>query len=417
MMNYFAVLIVITLVILYQCNNGSLSSLISSSHIKGFQGNALSLDGIALCGSEDGKYYDKSQFLYKSLNTYFGELSRGEKRLIGELDGESSCEKKVYTKDTIDEILKIDLNQVIGYVLEKVNENPLFKFSFVKYENVIIMKDQRQNRRYIIDFHVNDKITHYGLRLKLDVVKFVVQNRSGGGRVGGGHVGRGSIGEEGDGFGVVGNRDVVFTAPAFRRYYPGYPTLEQMIPLPMDVIPTGNIVIGGCGKETIVPVPFRYLHINSIVIENSTWTLDVNNRCNSLCAMNGGKGIEGVQNTTLPFGVETRRDDGTNVGPFIQHFNVRNKWPKLIDEPKDNHLAPCQYNDGVCWDDEGIPIKKKTMEGGVGKVSCLGKVSATTKYPTRPNYWPSNYAVPQNSGEYFWLFDRTRGDYAMPGKK
>lgn len=381
-MNYFVVLIVITFIVLIHCKT------IQTTHPILHSSNIIN-NSIDECG----KYYDKSQFLYKSLNSYFKELSHGEKRLIGNIDDKDVCKKEIYTRDTIDEILKIDLNQIVGLVLNKVNDNNLFTLSLVGYENAIILKDKHKNRRYIIDFLVNDKITHYGLRLKMDVVKFAIQ---------------GETSNDGkDGLGTVGNRDGVFTAPAFHRYYPGYPTLEQMIPLPTDVIPTGRMVIGGCGKETIIPVPFRYLHINSVVIENSTWTLDIANRCNTSCD------VEGVHNTSLEFGIETRRNDGTNVGPFIPYFTKRNKWPKMDDEPTDEHSTPCPYPDGVCWDDVGIPVEKKDMI----KNTCLGKVSATTKYPTRPNYWPSNYSLPQNSGEYFWLFDRTRGDYAMPTKK
>jgi hypothetical protein len=344
------------------------------------------------CG--DGAFYDKSQFLYKSLHEYFNVLTKGEKRFL-----RGECEKNVFTRLTIDEILKIELNQITNAILEKVNQNKYFNFSLINYENVIVMKDKMKNRRYIIDFLVNDKNTHYGLRLKMDVVKFVINDNT--------NKTKTPLGEN--------ITCTALTTPAFKRYYVGYPALEQLIPLPTHVIPTGNLQLSDYGKETIVPIPYQYLHMNSIIIENTNLTLDINNKCNTTCQ------VDGTQYTSLPYGFETRRDDGMNKGPYVSYFTKRNKWPKLDDEPDDDFVSPCSYRDGMCWDDKGIPVKKKNFNWNnkmtLPDKDCLGKLSSTVKYPRRPNYWANNYQIPQNSGEYFWLFDRTRGASAMPNKK
>lgn len=353
------------------------------------------------CDKENGPYYDKSQFLYKSLHKYFNHLTRGEKRFL-----RGKCDKNIFTRPTIDEILKIELDEITGKVLDTVNQNPFFNFSLLQYENVIVMSDNMKNRRYIIDFLVNDRITHYGLRLKMDIVKFVIQNNSTGERTG---EKTGNTSDSGD------SNCTTLTSPAFRRYYGGYPTIEQMIPLPTHVIPTANLVLSDYGKETIVPIQSRYIHLNSIVIENSTHTLDIANRCNTTC------NTDGIQDTSLPYGFETRRNDGENRGPYLQHSKMRNKWPKLDDEPPEDYISPCSFRDGMCWDDKGIPVKKRDFNWNnkmtLPKEDCLGKLSSTVKYPRRPNYFTSNYQIPQNSGESAWLFDRTRGDFAMPGKK
>jgi hypothetical protein len=337
----------------------------------------------------DGTYYDKSQFLYKSLHEYFNLLTKGEKRfLIGK------CEKNVFTRLTIDEILKIELNQITNTVLAKINKNVFFKFSLIDYENVIIMEDKMKNRRYIIDFLVNDKKTHYGLRLKMDIVKFVINDKN---------------------YDKQNKTCATLTTPSFKRYYVGYPTLEQLIPLPTHVIPTANLQLSDYGKEKIVPIPHQYLHMNSIVIENTNLTLDINNKYNATCK------VGGTQYTSLPYGFETKRNDGENKGPFMPYFTKRNKWPKLDDEPVSDYTSPCSYRDGMCWDDKGVPVKKKKFNWNnkmtLPNKDCVGKLSSTVKYPRRPNYWANNYQIPQNSGEYFWLFDRTRGDFAMPSKK
>lgn len=299
-------------------------------------------------------YYDKTQFLYTSLKNIFDELTKGEKRFLF-----GDCKREEYTRLTIDNIMKIDLDEIMDNVLKRVNDNPLFNFKLLAYENVIIIRDCHENRRYIIDVLVSDIRTFFGLRLKVDAVKFgVVQTES-----------------------ESTPNCALFTSAAFRRYYGGYPTLEQMIPLPTQVVTTGNMVVGEFGKETIIPVQARYLHLNSIAIENSNLTLDIANKCNTTCS------AEGIQDTSLEYGFETKRKCGNRVG--TEYYTKENAWPKLEEEPK-NFITMEPPPRRVVWD-------------------CNGVNCTTKQYlPKQPNFWRANFATPRNAGEYMWLFDLAR---------
>lgn len=373
---YFIIAIVSIYILYSKCKNGGLIK--GGGSINGICGIVNGFGGKGFSGADicDDKFYDKSQFLFTSLQDYFDTLSQHGRRSLS-----GKCEKKEFTRYTIDDILKVDLNQIIKLVLEGVNKNLLFKFTLLNYENVIVLTDKKGNKRYIIEFQVTDPKTHYGISLKLDAIKYVNCSKNGNGNRNGN-----------DKKGVSSK-----TTPAFKRYYVGYPSLEQMIPMPTDVITTGKIVLGNEGVETIVPVPMKYLYINSVVIENSTWTLDINNKCDI--------GVDGNESgeTSLPFS----NNVGTgNFTPYIDESGVRNSWPKLDDEPIDTSMKKWDSNSKIeipTWDENGVYSNNNNKKG------CHGINTATNPYPNRPNFWANNYALPKNAGENFWLFDLARG--------
>src|SRR5690242_4319020 len=109
-------------------------------------GNNFSLPGgnnKKCCSSPH--YYDKSQFLYLSLKMIINDLNNTNKKFLFE-----NCKREEFTRLTIDSILKIDLDEIVDVVLDRINTaaKGLFLFNKIAYENAIIITDEnRKNRR------------------------------------------------------------------------------------------------------------------------------------------------------------------------------------------------------------------------------------------------------------------------------
>lgn len=199
------------------------------------------------------------------------------------------------TNATMDLETRMNADKIMGIVLCAVNDKSDFKFQLTGLNRVKYFEDNDRNRNYIIDCYVQDPIKMFDLRLNVDVVAYKTQE------------------------------------PDLYKYtYSiGIPSKDQMIPTPMDVIPTANEVLTTSSAKPMKPIEMVGLHMNCIKIMNSNLTLD---GPDNMCVDNA----EGLNDTSLEYCPETGGND-----PYIQKAPCRNPWPKLKKEPP-LKMWPCQ---------------------------------------------------------------------------
>lgn len=353
------------------------------------------------------------------------------------------CNKKEYTYATLDtqrlRILKLYTNLAIKKLNDtckdyfiKNNCEP-FVFKFIEIINATSAIDKQGNSRWNVDLMVQETTLHFSLRFILD---FVVEIAP-----------------------CHGKSPLTcseYTTFPFPRYFIGYPTLDQMIPLPSQVIVTGIDVLGQKGKDPNYP-NFKELYLNSVKLENSDLALgtdlgtkDVSAAVNdttlptskypkkkftknqvsfpekyySDCLEKTGN----VINTDIvndfkpkPFNYKcTGKPENSyhNEGPtesyaysvakpeyppgWIEPAKIRNKWPRLWSQPRDRFQWPSTPVSHE-WNNIGIrkPVKDSCDKPGIRW--------STQQPPRTAQYWPTITGIPTHGGPNYWLFNQTRG--------
>ena len=122
--------------------------------------------------------------------------------------------------------------------------------------------------------------THIGLRIRIDLIKYTaikkgtkeysdwVKNKEG-------YLAKAlkkaGVPDNSSACGPGTNMDVCpsDTTPGIDSFYIGYPSNEQLIPLPTEVIPTGRQVLSANGINTHRPTPVKSVYLNYIQLINS----------------------------------------------------------------------------------------------------------------------------------------------------
>tara|TARA_B100000780_G_C21115333_1_gene451169 strand:+ start:1193 stop:2230 length:1038 start_codon:yes stop_codon:yes gene_type:complete len=178
----------------------------------------------------------------------------------------------------------------------------------------------------------------------------------------------------------------------FKHYDIGMPSLDQMIPLPTEVIPTGNEVLGNKSINPIKANKINKLHINYATIENSTLVLHPHKLTNK---------IPGSSNSSIESSIVEGFDSG-----YVYPSTVRNQWPQINKEDqKSAYNWPCTPVP-FTWNRLGVTtnIPKTTTK-------CPGHTYSLDKPMKSYQNWPNNIITTNNirSGPNHWLFDLTRG--------
>ena len=305
-----------------------------------------------------------TEFMSERLLTELSKFKNERRNLKG------NCKKEKYIWNTTDKFLKDELNQISKIVIEKLNKQCRFDFNYSGYGDINIKEDGNGNKHYIYELFVWDKLNYFQVKLNIDLIKYVKK----------GYLPDNSR---------ENNPNLVFP-----YYKIGTPSKEQLIPTPMDVIPTGNDILSTKSIQYPKPSPIEYLYINDINIENST--LIVNHTKKSKNTLCGGFG-DGSESFSFI--------NGDN-DPYIEPAVIRNKWTRLPNQPYNMNTWPCtpKAND---WDDSGIyqPDVHDSKE-------CPGETWAAQYVYPQPTFNPTVTELPRDCGENYWLFDRTNGSGA-----
>lgn len=286
-------------------------------------------------------------------------------------------DRKYYDENIIDQHLREQCQYLVNSLFAKMNnKQPNFYLFYVYPQSVVIEIGSKGEKRYIIDTLAYEKNFSLALRLKISIVgleNYVDVNLN--------HNRMVNVAE--------------LTTPEFPSYFIGYPVpTNQWIPMPSEVIPTGLDVISQKGKLYKQVEKYKYLYIESVDIFNSDLVLQPELPTRDV------KGKDGV----APFTSSPVYGDSN---PFIDIAKVRNRWPKLPNEPEEPKAWPCTKIP-FTWDSQSVPtpFPKETK-------NCPGLSHADPpQFASRASYNPTITGLPINGGEYNWLFTRSRG---IPG--
>jgi hypothetical protein len=319
-----------------------------------------------------------------------------------------------------------------------------FNFAFVEFISAGSSVARNGNARWRVDVMVEELQLHISFRLILDYTVEVDQP------------------EKWQARNFVPTC-AAYTSFPFPRYFMGYPALEQMIPLPTQVIVTSREVLSQGGKDADWP-RFKSLYLNRVWMENSDLALgtelpetlhcsvaaatndtklgssaypkkritpsDVHfpeeryaqaiERCglaidndihNNFSMKPCGYDCTGVPENGYHFQGSTetyRQSKAPPVWPngWIQPAKLRNKWPRLWSEPRDRFAWPAAVI-GPNWDNWGVRSPQACTSD-----THPGVRSSTEQQPRTPQYWPTITGLPHEAGPYYWLFNNLRGGNA-----
>ena len=172
------------------------------------------------------------------------------------LDGK--CKKQEFIYQLLDDnkrrILTFYTNKALQELNNKckdfnTNELP-FNFELIDFISATSCMDKSGNTRWKTDIMVQESTLHLSLRLILDFTIYIKD---------------------------CPNKKVLtcaeYTTFPFPKYHIGYPTLDQMIPLPTQIVSTGpGLVLSNKGIDIEMP-KFKSIHFNSAKMENSDLAL------------------------------------------------------------------------------------------------------------------------------------------------
>lgn len=367
------------------------------------------------------------------------------------------CNKKEYTYETLDEqrrrILKLYINLALMQLNKRckefaknINKDP-FYFTFIEIINASSSINEKGHSRWRTDIMVEEARLHLSSRLILD---FIVEIKPFNDNQGNNKI----------------KSCAEYTTFPFPKYFMGYPSLDQMIPLPTQVISTGpGLVLSNAGKQDDYP-NFKSITLNKVWMENSDLALgtelpsvlssppvlpainDTNLHSSKYPTKRFDKDDES-ENINFPEknyaeclekteqAINTDIYDNYTWKPscynktgkpennyhytgnsesykksiikpswpsgWIQPSKWRNKWPRLWSEPRDRFEYPSTPV-GYMWNNLGVryPIPEPNKKHP-------GIRWSTQQTPRTPLYWPTITGLPLNGGPNDWLFNQTRG--------
>lgn len=415
---------------------------------------------------ENEKIYTENSYITKPNQDYLTRaltFASKPQKDIDKLTG--FCNKKEYTYETLDEqrrrILKLYINLALAelnkkcveysknqFELKKNNYSPNtkvdpFYFVFIEIINATSAIDKNGNSRWRVDIMVEETRLHISSRLILDFIVEIYPY----------------VNKNGD------NKILTcaeYTTFPFPKYFIGYPTFDQMIPLPTQVISTGpGLILSQRGKQADYP-NFKSIILNKVSMENSDLALGT--ELPSVIHCSGAPGA--VNDTNLPssefpstklnrnnihfpekiyadYLEKNKKSTNTDIynnyrwkppnynktghpenkyhytgnsetfkksmikpnwpSGWIQPAKWRNKWPRLWSEPRDRYEYP-SVPVGYMWNNLGVryPIPEPNSKNP-------GIRWSTQQTPRTPLYWPTITGLPLNGGPNYWLFNKTRG--------
>ena len=329
-----------------------------------------------------------SQFNYDRLYDKL-QLINDEKIQI---EGPFNHEK--YITATTDDKLRRDLDIITDYVLLILNQDSYYNFAKTNYGNVEIFFNKNNAANYKYELFLWDKKNYFEIKLLIDIIKIPKKSYI--------HT-----------FGIKQKKYI------FQDYNIGIPSKDQMIPLPLDVIPTQNSKLSNEIYKND-PLKPKYFYLNQISIENSTLIVNYSkNNFNNNKMKIDEFGFSGTTDMSLEYiGYQ-----GTN-NPTMEKSKKYNKWPVLDEEPKWKGQYPAK-TPPQNWDVDGIYYYSKNdkQKASQNDKYCdtydPGTIWSPMKMPLQPYSRPTLATIPRNCGENYWLFNSVGpdGTFFGGGKK
>lgn len=329
-----------------------------------------------------------NQFNY---NRLFDKLQLINNEKI-EIEGPLNHEK--YIVSTIDDRLRRDLDNITKYVLLIINMDGYYNFSKTNYGNVDIYYDKNNTGNYIYELFLWDKKNYFETKLLIDIIKVPKKSCL-------------------YNFGVK-NKNYIF-----EDFNIGIPSKDQMIPLPLDVVPTGkNKLSNRTNKNN--PLKTKFFYLNQIKIQNSTLIVDSEkNNFNNKKMHIDEHSFSGINDMSLEYNYFK-----SNNNPIIESGKSYNKWPSLIEEPKWKGQYPSK-TPPQSWDVDGIYYYsnvdklKASQNDTYSDMHDSGTIWSPMKMPLQPESRPTLGTLPRNTGENYWLFNSQgpEGTFFGGGKK
>lgn len=315
---------------------------------------------------------NKTQFIHNKLDFLLNSLSKENMDYTIDYSDHSFFIPQT-TPSELQEKLK-QLSQFVLHILNK-NSNKLFNFHYSNLGIIKVYQKEDNIKQYIYELFVYDTKNAFSLKLNVNIVTYneniVIPQ-------------------------FITESSLDFSCRTFDYFFIGTPSLHQYIPDALNVIPTGNEVIGMGGinypemKEKLLKAV-----VLNISIDNSTLVLQPNEDTSFL------KDVFDVDKTVLENGPTEETHD-----PIYPSGKEYNKWIKLPDQPMNKGDWPCAK----------IPFKWNFLgcqPKAIQTPDCDGPTSRTEDKPITAEFWRSNYGIPQNGSKFNWLFNRVNASGAV----
>jgi len=222
----------------------------------------------------------------------------------------NNTNNNMFIPKTTCRLIRKELDDLNKIVLLNVNKPNLYEFHKTDYDNILVKYDGN-NKHFIYDMFVYDKIKNYDLKLRIDLIKYNSKEIN-----------------------------------------------NKLIPSAMEIISVPNKFLLKPVEEKINNTITEEIHINSIDIVNSslfTDKLDIINTSNTeeiKIHINKDSNFKGLNNTSNHY----TNVDEIKYNPYIEESIVRNKWPEL------NHSKSLLINIKKDWNEWGIPNKNDEIK-------------------------------------------------------
>lgn len=275
-----------------------------------------------------------------------------------------------YTNCTLPLKIKLETNHIINLILENINKLFNYRAFLIEVVSLELKIDNYGNKQFIINTLINNINNSAGIRLIIDVIAYIKTKYK------------------------IKN--------IFNKI--GFPSQDQLIPIPVDVIVTERGILSTKSINEVKKDEFSYLYINSINILNSNRINDGNNIQKKEILKETQNMIGGINNSKLEYSVNFNKSNNELVEPAI----IRNKWPKLKDEPTNIKQWPCAIPPNT-WNELGVPFRKINYTK-----ECPGKRESTIQTDLQAQSYPTLGPLPRDKGINTWLFERERGITSFP---
>lgn len=318
--------------------------------------------------------FNYTQLYYAFLIQLFKTMSKDKKEYNKKL-------VKYYAKNTVDYHAMDALNMLMKPILKKMEKlsNGRCDFWLVGYESwKIYQVDDSALKINEIDCFIYDRIGWTEVRLLIQLAEVPSKN---------------CIGKYECRKNDNPNLKTVaeLTTPEFPTYPIGIGSNDQLIPLPTQVMISGNEVQTSDGINFPIPCSFEMVWVNWVEIVNSSLVLNAFEEYSD-------KQLSGLQK--IPFDFTKYTPPGGRQNPYQWTAQATNQWPTLDDQPKDEKAWPCKTTP-FRWNSLGVQEKVKPT------ARCPGVRHSLEQEPLTASFYNGYFDIPRKNTDYLWMFDNT----------
>lgn len=272
--------------------------------------------------------------------------------------------------ETIDLETRLDLDFITSHIISKLNCE---EFNFIRTSYDRVIKKQNKNKiQYIFDIFIAEMNHVMTFKFKVNVIIDYKKKPS-----------------------KKYLTATELTNYPFKNFPIGIPKKDQPVPLPTEVIPTGNEVLGTRSVDPIKKHDMSNIYINYVMIENSTMVY----KPDAITRKTAG-----VNDTTLESSVIETFESSPNDRK-LRMAKYRNPWTTLPGQSNKKFNWPCKPKN-FTWDSLGVIPDDKMVKP---TKDCPGASWWRSPSVNEFQAWPIFNKATAHSGEYYNLFDLSNG--------